>query len=164
MNSEKYNGRINIMEGPKICQFELADKIDTTKPTSFCNALAGTWQNSVLSNLFFSSKNIQIIQNGIRAGVYALSKNQYVIAPQSVDSIKIVMRSVFLQNSINNSCNITQQLNALNHIVVDYCKKKIYSEAQGYLNYLKDVSTLPIPIQRPVMSTISNTLEFKRWF
>ena len=164
MDSNKYNGRVNIMNGPKILQFELADKISSGKPTSFCDALNGTWQNSLLSRLFFSAKNIQIIQNGIRAGVYKMSKNQYVIAPQSIDSIKVIMRSIYLQNSANQACNITEQLRTLNLLVVDYCQKKIYGEVQGYLKYIEDVSTLPTPIQRPIMSTTTKSLEFKRFF
>ena len=62
-------------------------------------------------------------------------------------------------------CHITEQIEALNKIVVDYCVKQIYGEAQGYLTYLHDASTLVVPLQRPVMSNTNNkTLELKKFF
>jgi hypothetical protein len=41
----------------------------------------------------------------------------------------------------------------------------VYSEAQGYMKYIDDVSTLVVPIAHPVMADNSDReLEFKRWF
>lgn len=165
MNNVDYNGRVNIAQVDMKKQFSLYDKIPVKETTSFSNALQGNWENSVLSIAYFSKKNIQIIQNAIRAGVYEMSKEQYLIGPQSEDTLKIIMRSVFLQNSANMQSHITNQIEALNKIVVDYCAKQIYGEAQGYLTYLHDASTLVVPLQRPVMSnTKSKTLELKHFF
>ena len=63
---------------------------------------------------FFSAENIQIIQNAIKAGVYHGSKSQFVIGNQDEDTLKIIMRSTFLQYSSNNPVNITQQIQSLN--------------------------------------------------
>jgi hypothetical protein len=113
----------------------------------------------------FSQQNIQILQNGIRAGVYHRSNSQYVIGPQDCDSLKIIMRSVFLQNSANQSHNFEQQIKALNKIVLDYCIQQVYSEAQGYIKYISDVSTLVVPIAPPVMTNNTDReLEFRSWF
>ena len=113
----------------------------------------------------FSKENIQILQNGIRAGVYHKSNGQYVIGPQDCDSLKIVMRSVYLQNAANQPNNITQQVAELNKIVLNYCIQQVYSEAQGYLKYIDDASTLVVPIAHPVMADNSDReLEFKTWF
>jgi hypothetical protein len=118
-----------------------------------------------LSKAFFSQQNIQILQNGIRAGVYQKSNGQYTIAPQDCDSLKIVMRSVYLQNAANQPNNITQQVAELNKIVLNYCIQQVYSEAQGYLKYIDDASTLVVPIAHPVMADNSDReLEFKTWF
>ena len=60
---------------------------------------------------------------------------------------------------------IPQQIKALNDIVLDYCVKQVYGEAQGYQQYLYDASTLVVPLERPVLSTTQDkTLELKKWF
>ena len=56
------------------------------------------------------------------------------------------MRSVFLQHSANQLYNIPQQIIELNKIVLEYCIQQVYSEAQGYMKYINDVSTLVVPI------------------
>jgi len=133
--------------------------------SSYTDALNGGWESSPLSKAFFSKENIQIIQNGIRAGVFERSNGQYVIGDQDCDSIKIIMRSVFLQYSANQPNNITQQIEELNKIVLNYCIQQVYSEAQGYMKYVDDASTLVVPIAHPVQaSTTDRQLEFKGWF
>ena len=117
-----------------------------------------------MSIAYFSKENMNIIQNGIRAGVHKLSKGSYVIAPQSEDNIKVVMRSIFLENSANLPTNISEQIKELNQIILDYCIPKVYSEAQGYLIYLHDVSNLATPMQRPTSSSYkTNTLQPNVW-
>jgi len=74
------------------------------------------------------------------------------------------MRSTYLQNASNNPQNITEQVEALNQIVTDYCVLQICSEAQAYINYINDVSNLAVPIQRPVSTYNNNSLEFKKFF
>jgi hypothetical protein len=75
------------------------------------------------------------------------------------------MRSVFLQYSANQSSNIPQQIEQLNKIVLNYCIQQVYSEAQGYMKYMDDVSTLVVPIAHPVQaSNTDRQLELKSWF
>jgi hypothetical protein len=75
------------------------------------------------------------------------------------------MRSVYLQNAANQPNNITQQVAELNKIVLNYCIQQVYSEAQGYLKYIDDASTLVVPIAHPVMTdNTDRELEFKTWF
>jgi hypothetical protein len=141
------------------------DKIPAHQCTTLRNPTEGLWENTILSNTFFSNKNIQIIQNGIRAGVYNQSKGRYIIAPQDCDSLKIIMRSVFLQYSSNMKNNITQQIQELNQLVLNYCIQQIYSEAKGYMQYLVDASTMYKPIDHPVLSKDNDkNLELKPWF
>lgn len=159
------NGRINI-KGPNTGNiFELYDKIPLNDNISgYKDALTGNWDKSNLSRAFFSADNIQIIQNALRAGVYKLSKNQFLIGLQNEDTLKIIMRSVYLQNSINNSNNITEQIANLNKIVTDYCIPKLLGEAEGYIKYKNDVSTLAVPMRRPLSTYSNNTLELKKFF
>jgi len=165
MSKQILNGRVNIIQPDPNVQFSLYDKIACdTKATEYRNPLQGNWKESTLSRAFFSAQNIQALQNAIRAGVYKMSKKQLLISPQCTDTLKIIMRSVFLQNSANNPNNITAQVEALNQIVADYCVPQICSEAQAYINYKNDVSNLAVPIQRPVSTYSNNILELKKFF
>ena len=114
--------------------------------------------------LFFSAENVQIIQNAIKAGVYSRSNSQYVIGNQDEDTLKIIMRSTFLQYSSNQPINITSQIESLNSLVIGYAVPQILSEAEGYIKYKKDVSTLAVPHARPKSTYHSNTLFFKGFF
>jgi hypothetical protein len=159
------NGRVDIKTPNTSELFQMYDKIPANQCTTFRNATEGLWTENSLSNAFFSLQNIQIIQNGIRAGVYKRSNGQYVIGPQDCDSLKIIMRSVFLQNAANQPNNIKEQVAELNKMVLDYCIQQVYSEAQGYMKYINDVSTLVVPIAHPVMAdNTDRELVLKPWF
>jgi len=159
------NGRVDIKTPNTSSLFEMYDKIPAHQCSTFRNPTEGLWNDTDLSNAFFSQQNIQILQNGIRAGVYHKSNGQYVIGPQDCDSLKIVMRSVYLQNSVNKPNDISSQVMNLNKLVLDYCIQQVYSEAQGYMKYINDVSTLAVPISHPVMANNNDRqLELKPWF
>lgn len=152
----KSNGRINILESPKIQnQFELHDRI-ASKSSPYMDAMQGIYYDTKLSNAFFSSDNIQIIQNGIRAGVYKKSKNRFIIDNQNEDTVKIIMRSIFLQYSINSPNDIKEQIERLNNMVYDFAIPKVYNEAIGYINYCRDASTIQPPLPPPIMSKIND--------
>jgi hypothetical protein len=159
------NGRVDIKTPNTSKLFQMYDKIPANQCVTFRNPTEGLWDETPLSQAFFSQQNIQMLQNGIRAGVYNRSNGQYVIGPQDCDSLKIIMRSVFLQQSANQPGNYKQQISQLNKIVLDYCIQQVYSEAQGYMKYVSDVSTLVVPISHPVMANDNDRqLEFKSWF
>ena len=159
------NGRVDIKSPNTSNLFEMYDKIPAHQCSTFRNPTEGLWNSTSLSDTFFSLENIQILQNGIRAGVYYKSNQQYIIGPQDCDSLKIIMRSVFLQHSANKPTDIATQINELNKIVLNYCIQQVYSEAQGYMKYINDVSTLAVPIAHPVMANNTDRqLELKPWF
>ena len=72
------NGRIDIKTPNTSALFQMYDKIPANQCVTFRNATEGLWSQTPLSQAFFSQQNIQIIQNGIRAGVYNRSNGQYV--------------------------------------------------------------------------------------
>jgi hypothetical protein len=160
------NGRVNIL-GPNIDKrFSMSDRIpiNSTK-YSYRDAMNGNWYDTELSKAFFSGINIQIIQNGIRAGVYNKSNHQYIVGEQSLDELQIIMRSIFLQNSKNLCEDIPGQINDLNQIVLKYAINQVYGEADGYMKYKRDASTLVVPIAMPIMSSTNDKqLELKKWF
>lgn len=159
------NGRIDIKTPNTSALFSMYDKIPAHQCTTFRNPTEGLWDNTRLSDAFFSFKNIEILQNGIRSGVYYKSNGQYTIGPQDCDSLKIIMRSIFLQHAANQNNNVGQQVKQLNSIVLNYCIPQVYGEAQGYMKYINDVSTLPVPIAHPVMpNNADRELQMKPWF
>ena len=159
------NGRIDIQSPDTRSLFNMYDKIPAHQCSTYRNPLEGQWDDSTLSNAYFSKENIQIIQNGIRAGVYKQSNNQYVVAPQDCDSLKIVMRSIYLQYSANLPGNISGQIEALNQMVLNFCIQQVYSEAKGYMKYLSDASNMYVPIAHPILAKDDDKeLVLKPWF
>lgn len=168
-NNHKPNGRVILQPQPPDISslFSIYDKIPANQCATYRNATEGQWENTPLSMAFFSAKNMEIIQNNIRQGVYYKSKKQYVIGQQDCDALKIIMRSIFLQHSTNNPTDIPTQIQALNKLVVEYCVTQVYSEAQGYSKYLQDVSSLPVPISNPIMSSQRDRNDYEtgtKWF
>ena len=159
------NGRIDIQSPDTKSLFNMYDKIPAHQCSTYRNPLEGQWDDSTLSNAYFSKENIQIIQNGIRAGVYKQSNNQYVVAPQDCDSLKIVMRSIYLQYSANLPGNVSGQIEALNQMVLNFCIQQVYSEAKGYMKYLSDASNMYVPIAHPILAKDDDKeLVLKPWF
>jgi hypothetical protein len=167
LDMERYNGRVNLLEpeDPDV-KFRMFEKIAIkNKATPYREALNGQWEVNVLSQAFFSAENIQIIQNGIRAGVYRLSDGKMNVPPQNIDQIKIVMRSIYLQYARHKKENITEQIENMNNLVLEYCVPFVYNEAKSYIKYLQDQSTLVVPLEREVRSDrVYHQLELKPWF
>jgi hypothetical protein len=166
MNMNNFNGRVNIIQQPNTQnQFALYDRIPAKQCTTYRNPTTGIFDDTPLIQEFFSKQNIERIQNGIRNGVYRMSNGQYQIGPQDCDALKIIMRSIYLQNSVNIPTDIEKQVNALNQLVLQYTVKQVYEEAKGYLKYLYDASTMYTPMEHPTLSyTNDKQLEFKTWF
>jgi hypothetical protein len=113
-------------------------------------ATQGIVQPTALNQLFFSEYNMNRIQDLIRYKVYIQSNKEYVIDRQSDTELEIVMRSIYLQHSQNLNCQFKEQVDFLNKLVVDWSVPQIMSEIQLYQRYLKEVNTLPVPIELPV--------------
>jgi len=148
---KEYNGRINLIKTPTTdIIFKMQEKISLkNKATEYRDALTGIWETNVLSKLFFSADNIQIIQNGLRAGVYKMSNEKYIIAPQNTDTLKIIMRSIYLQYAQHYEDDITEQIERLNKLVLDYAVPSVHGEATGYIKYCDDQSNLVVPLALP---------------
>jgi hypothetical protein len=165
--SNTMNGRVNIVSEPSFdIRFRMQERIAVkNKTTEYREALAGTWEDNSLSQVFFSEGNIQILQNGLRAGVYKMSQNKFVIAPQNMDTLKVIMRSIYMQYAEHYLTDITGQVERLNQLVLDYAVSTVYKEAVGYVKYCEDQSTLVVPLDIPQHHDRQyKQLELKRWF
>jgi hypothetical protein len=159
------NGRVDI-NGPRTEDlFQMYDRIPANQCATYRNPVEGIWNNTELSNGFFSEKNITTIQNGMRQGVYERSNGQYVIGVQDGDTLKIIMRSIFLQYAANKPTDIKQQIYELNKMVWDYTIPQLYGEAQGYHKYIHDASTMYKPMDPPILAKNNDKqLVLKPWF
>ena len=169
LDDTRYNGRLNIIENPNSqSRFLMAEKIAIkNKATEYRDAIEGLLECNVLAQVFFSEGNVQILQNGLRAGVYGLSGDQkLVIPPQNVDQLKIIMRSIYLQyGQFNLQESVTKQVEALNRFVLDYAVPNVYNESIGYLKYCQDQSSLVMPMARAQpIDRDHKHLEIKKWF
>jgi len=162
---KQLNGRVDIL-GPKPeDQFALYDKIPVHECTSYRNALTGTWSETPLSSKYFSVENIIYLQKTIQKGVYNMSKGEYGIGEQNCDTLKTIMRGVFLENSANRDDHINEQITSLNQIVINFAVPQIYGNVQSYIKYMRDVSSLAVPMDRPkAPSYNTKTLELKNFF
>lgn len=148
----EFNGRVNLLEpaNPNII-FEMQEKIHAKNTSSnYYEALIGTWEANVLAQVFFAKGNIDILQNGLRAGVFEMSKGEFSLPPQNIDALKIIMRSVYMQHAEHHPTNITQQVERLNELVLKQVVPMLYSEAKSYMRYRQDQSTLVVPLNKPL--------------
>jgi len=158
---QQSNGRIDLLQAPN--HISLFKRVPV-KPTTYTDALTGQFETTALSNAYFSIANQQILQNGIRAGVYARSNNKYVVAQQTDSNLKIIMRAIFLEHAQHSNTDQRKQIETLNKLVQEYCIPRIFGEAQGYIKYLHDASTLAVPLSAPIYTTTDKTLEMKPFF
>jgi hypothetical protein len=142
--------------------FQMQDKIPNESRT-YHDALHGNMYDTVLSTAFFSGENQDIIQNGIRKGVYNKSNEQHIISRQDPDSIKAIMRSIFLQHSPNSPENITQQIKMLNELVLNYSIPRILSNVQSYIHYRNDSENIHAPLPHPTMTKQTIQLQPRFW-
>jgi len=157
------NGRINFSSsvsagGSLSTNFTGFDYEKKAEPEFVDDMTRGNWEQNSLSTAFFSGRNIDIIQNAIRSDVYKRSGDkQWVIDPQSVDELKIIMRAQYLTYGKNLEQNIPAQVAELNKLVIDWIVPRVMSEVQHHFFYLKDVATLPVPISHPVLMSSAGT-------
>ena len=113
------------------------------------NAIKGIHEETGLSEVYFSTNNISLLQSAIRYEV-KLSTGK-VIDRQSTNELSIVMRSIYLQNGnpMVSSNSIKKEVVKLNTMVIDYCSEQITIQVKQYEGYIKKLTTLPVPIERP---------------
>lgn len=119
------------------------------------DAIRGNLERTPLNQAYFSPANFQIIQNAIRYNVY--QKTNQVIDPVSTDDLYIVMRSIYYQYCRNLPNNIPQQIDELNQRVVAYAMPKIVGEIEMDRRYMKDITSLPVPMSHPVSMSSAGT-------
>lgn len=120
-------------------------------------ALKGIHEPSQVANVFFSKRNIDYLQDKMREGVARLSQNTYIISRQSDDSLKVIMRTIFLQFATNKPFDIATQLYELNATVLDYCVPRILNEVVSYIEYRRMISEPRDILSRGMNTSVKGT-------
>jgi len=148
-SSQCQNGRVIMNNTQNVKDMNM---IEGNKPNNNfqVESLYGIQETSKLNQLFFSKKNMDIIQNNIRYTVYIKTNKKHIIDKQSDIELQIIMRSMYLQHSPNLEYNYKEQIEYLNKLVVDWSVEKIIPQLEQYIGYLKEVEYMPLPIDLPV--------------
>ena len=142
------NGTVDIMDSrpglstPLFAQEKNQDSFNK-------EAVRNVHSQSRLNIEFFSQKNIDILQDYIRSEVYRKSGGEYTIGRQSDVELKIIMRSIYLQNAKHLPSDVAGQIRNLNKLVAIEAVPKIITNVEQYLGYKQKISNLPVPLARP---------------
>lgn len=156
------NGRVNLFDGDKNTM-----KIDNNNCQLYnkknVSDINKYYSGNCVSEIYFSQDNLELIQIGIINSVLNLSEGQYKIGKQSEQELKIIMKSFYLQYSKNLNFNIKEQVRELNTMVIRWSVDEIIKNIKQYLEYKKNVSTLPLPLEHSLLSSQKGTkiLEIK---
>jgi len=145
--------------------YQLYEETNNNVDYEHIDTIKYTHEKTPVACLFFSKKNVDALQIGMRNMVLDRSKGRFNIGRQSDRELLIVMRSIYLTYGLNLSYEVVEQVRALNKRVLDYCVKEVLVEAEKYVQYKNDVANLPVPIDRGahISSAGSKTLFMKEF-
>lgn len=155
------NGRVNAIDDiDNNFNIKSYNQIQSEDPS---NITSRNISNNCVSDLLFSKTNIDALQIGLRNKVYNESNGELKIGNQSVTELKIIMRSIYLQYSKNNPDNIIDQVKQLNKLILEWAVPEIISNIKQFKSYTKDISALPVPLERSQLTSQKGTrvLEIK---
>jgi len=146
-NKNIHNGRVSDAE--KISNYRKVEE-EILYNNQRDDSLKGILERTKLSNLFLSPENTQNIQQQIRYGVH--QQTGKVISNQSPQEVSTVMRSIYLQEGsipVTSDEDALKIISKLNSSVIDYCVKHVVVKLKQNDMYIRDISTLPTPLDRP---------------
>lgn len=129
---------------------------------------------TLLTQMFFSKKNIENIQKIIKFVVHR--ETGYVVDDQSYNELLIIMRSIFLEYSahpllIDDSMDentkkmlyqkYKNEVKRLNDITANAIIPKLVSQLQQYVDYLRDASTQPYQVATPQNVSIAGQRDYR---
>ena len=123
-------------------------------------SIKGILEQNSINDIFFSDMNMKVLQDTIRYKVH--ENTDKVISEQSQNELYIIMRSIMLQfaNFRVNVDNIVDEIKRLNEKVVEYSVENISTNVKQHDGYIKDLSKLPTPMDRPVLSNSTKNFTY----
>lgn len=163
-NSWKNNGLVGDIRSKKtdninfnVLEYNNNPDTKTLKNCNTQDSLKGILDETLLSNTFFSTGNVENIQLMIR--YYFHKEKGQVISDQSNNELLTIMRAIFLKYSnaaANTNDEILFEVRELNNLVVEYSLKQIYINFDNYNRYINDLEKLPLPIDLPKVPNKNN--------
>jgi hypothetical protein len=147
-SSNTHNGRISIDH--QIYQnYNMFQETNSSSNNFASEAIKTIIQKNPVSDVFFSKANIDYLQKRIQQIVYERSNGEYQIGRQSDTELEIIMRSIYLQFSVNRPDDIRAQIQDLDRRVLDESIPSIMTGVQQYIQYTKDINQMYKPIDMP---------------
>lgn len=143
------NGRVTMPKLP-VVPFELfqGEQQETSKSYSQ-TTLENALETTPVSKFFFSHDNKEFLHNQIINQIFLKTNKQQTIGRQSDLHLLIIMRSIYFQYSRNNFCDIQEQVNTLNNMVIKDCVSRILIELEQRKSYTNFVTSLPQQMPLP---------------
>ena len=122
---------------------------------------------------FFNKKNIEYLLERMVTEIKRI--RNISINKQSIDELLIIMRNNYIyalsgwmktegvgDNTVlprggNKPCSLITKISNLNKSVLQECIKQILSGIDGYKQYYKDASSLPLPLEHPRQTTMKGS-------
>ena len=94
------------------------------------------YNDDKVSDLFFSSQNIDKIQKMIQMNVYTKTSKQYKISRQSDSELFILMTGIYSNNSRHLPHHIQEQVDELNELTTIKATQLILPRLLQYIGYM----------------------------
>ena len=123
------------------------------KTTLNCNVLRTVNQERTpLTDLFFSEFNVSLIQRATRQKF----KNTTGIAidKQNQDDLIVIMRAIYIENSMFGFNDICSQVKWMNQKTIDFCLSQINTGVSQQIDYFRDASQLYTPNPLPISTSL----------
>ena len=104
---------------------------------------------NLLSKIFFHKRNLNLIQNEIRSGVFHATNGKYLVDRQNDQDVKVIMHAVYEEHSKNLPTKIKQQVRELDDLVVSACVEMIIAELASKRRYYRDINEPCRILDRP---------------
>jgi hypothetical protein len=106
-----------------------------------------------LNTVYFSQANVERVQRLLRDAIKA--ETGLSIDRQNQDDVLAFMRYTYINNAMNPYGNIETQVNKMNQQVVAKMLPQVRDGVSSYILYLRDASTLYVPNNLPVNTSVA---------
>lgn len=94
------------------------------------------YNDDKVSELFFSSQNIDKIQKMIQMNVYTKTSQQHKISRQSDNELFVLMTGIYSNNSLHLPHHVNEQVDELNALTTDKATQLILPRLLQYIGYM----------------------------
>lgn len=109
------------------------------------------------SRYYFSDQNITMLQTNLQN---TMSSKGYKTKRQCYNAVLSYMMNVYEIYANPKAVDLQKETNKINTIVLDKMTNILITEIKQHIGYIKDASTLPVPIDHPTHMTARTQLEY----